>query len=155
MNKWIKLILFLILLSACSGKVIFQKNHVFKNGSWSFDDPVTFRFEVNDTSVYYDIILDLRLHALYPYSNIWLSYFLIEPSGSFAKKRMEFALATPEGQWIGKGLGDIIDNELLVAEHFKFHQKGTYIFRVNHEMRDDILSHLISMTLVVKKSEEQ
>ena len=70
---------------------------------------------------------------------------------SLLHKRYEYTLATPDGRWLGNGLGDLIDHKFIVDENVKFQQKGKYKYIINHEMRIDKLSNIQTIGLIVKK----
>jgi gliding motility-associated lipoprotein GldH len=56
---------------------------------------------------------------------------------------VEIMLATPEGKWMGKGLGDLWDNQILFKRNVTFPEPGEYKFEITHAMRANPLTGIL------------
>jgi len=156
-NNFLKLFLIftlVLILLSCGNKIIYSKYKKINNDTWNYANKLAFEVNVKDTSKFYDVILQLRIKSLYPYSNLWLMISGKMPDGNemFAQ-RYEFTLADEKGKWYGKGLGDIIDNEFLILQGLKFPVKGNYTFLINHDMRMNDLPEVMDVGISVKAAE--
>lgn len=146
-------IICIIVLASCTEKPVFQKYKKIENKNWKFDYRIPFNFMISDTNALYNVYFNIRTSGLYPYSNIWINLKKFDPAGKLMQEmKVEFKLADRNGRWYGKGLGDIIDNQLLLEEHIKFSQKGEYTYYINHEMRDEELPFIMDVGLSVIKT---
>ncbi|MBK8414603.1 MAG: gliding motility lipoprotein GldH [Bacteroidetes bacterium] len=64
---------------------------------------------------------------------------------------MECILASPEGRWLGEGLGDIWDNRILFKENVQFTQPGEYRFELNQAMRINPLPGIMDAGIRIEK----
>jgi gliding motility-associated lipoprotein GldH len=103
----------MLVFSSCNDNTVYEKNYNFEKGLWEADKPLQFQAIVKDTSIGYNVYLNLRNAGTYPYSNIFLFINTRFPGGMIDRDTVEIMLATPEGKWMGKGLGDLWDNQIL------------------------------------------
>lgn len=141
-------------LSSCSNQIIFEEMQEIPDYSWNYKKKFHFKFDIKDTNAVYNIYFHLRHGGNYGNSNIWVRRTVKTPNKARHPYRYEFTLATPEGRWTGKGLGDIIDHQFILDERIRFHQNGTYTYTFNHEMRIDELKEIRSIGLKVVKVSE-
>ncbi|MEA3497034.1 MAG: gliding motility lipoprotein GldH [Bacteroidota bacterium] len=151
-----KIILFYFLLitvvfTSCQKPDILDKQIDINPEGWDFNENFQFQFIIEDTSAFYDVIFTIRNTSEYKFSNIWVMIDKYSPQNIQSKKRYEYTLATPDGRWLGNGLGDLIDHKFIVDKNVKFQQKGKYKYIVNHEMRIDKLQNIQTIGLNVKK----
>ena len=126
-------------------QVFFQANHGFSNKIWDVSDNIRFDVQVTDTLTGYDFYIDLRNEGSYPYANIYMFVNTTFPSGKTARDTVECMLADPSGRWLGKGLGDIVDNHILFKQNIRFPNPGTYTFEFEHGMRMEQLPAMVDM----------
>ncbi len=144
------ILLFFILIS-CSSNHIYEEYTDINPEGWNFKERVYFKFDVVDTASYYDVFLNVRNTGEFDYSNIWLKCIKKSPSGQEINENLEFTLATPDGRWVGNGIGDIIDNQFILEEKVKLKEAGIYTYFINHEMRVDDLKGILNVGISVKK----
>lgn len=142
---------FLIMMYSCSTDVVFEQLETVDIEGWNYKKPVKFSFNAPDTTVLHNLIFDIRITPDYAYQNIWLFIEITDPDGSVHIDSIDCPLAYPDGRWIGSGLGDLIDNPILVQQNFKFSQIGDYHFKIKHGMRNDNLPNVKNVGVILKR----
>ena len=153
LGQYIALIVMVLGLVSCSDGVVYEDIHTIDEGGWNYQEPVIVRFSTPDTSLRYNLIFDVRITHEYPYQNLWLFVETTEPDGSFHIDSINCPIAYPDGRWIGTGLGDLIDNPVLVNRNFKFAEIGEYTFKIKHGMRNDYLPHVQNVGVILKRAD--
>jgi len=97
------------------------------------------------------LIFDIRITHEYAYQNLWLFIETTEPDGSKHTDSIDCPMAYPDGRWLGTGLGDLIDNPILVYRNFKFAETGEYTFKIKHGMRNDYLENVQNVGVILKR----
>ena len=66
-------------------------------------------------------------------------------------------LSQPDGQWYGDCTGDVclVQLPLKSMTNFSFPTTGTYVFSLNHEMREDPLKATLSAGIRIENSLNQ
>lgn len=137
---------------ACNGddKAIFDQFTSIQS-VWSRKDKKEFVFQVEDTTIYYDLKLQMRIQGSYPYSNIWVLYE-IEGGGKMEKGRTMIPLSDQQtGKWLGSGGGNLIGYQHLFKKMVKL-GRGTYKVRFTQNMMDEELSGLSDVGLRVERA---
>lgn len=165
----------LVLLSGCVKSPYYQETFSIPNNSWSIKYSPSFAVEIEDTNHYYNTYLVLRHTNNYNYANIWLNILVKAPGDSvFTKTGIEIPLATPQGQWLGVGMGEIYEQRrMIVLNHQEipitdelialsaesinniFRKKGRYEIRLEQNMRENSLSDILHVGLRIEKSTER
>lgn len=148
MNKVIYLFIAMFVMS-CSTLDIFEKSKSFPTQTWDSKDSVNFKFEITDTSNYYNFYFVLRHHEKYPYKNIWLSLNVVSPKDTSNFKR-EFTLAD-NSKWLGATTDDITDHRMIFNPQPIKLKKGTYSFTIKQIMRENPLPYIFSAGIRVQK----
>lgn len=140
----IALLFIVFCIQSCVEPPIFDDNNDITEHNWDYKNPVSFDINIEDTTKYCNVFVNLRITSDYKYSNMfmWISETL--PDKSFKKERMEFTLQDERGKWNGKGLGDIYEYQLQYKPRIKFKQKGIYTFSLEQNMRDEVLANVVS-----------
>jgi gliding motility-associated lipoprotein GldH len=107
---------------------------------------------IEDETVAYNIYVNLRHTGDYKYSNIFLRIHTKGQTGKVTTERKEYALAYPDGQWLGKGSGNLYSYQLPFKEQYKFASKGKYLFEIEQNMRDNPLKEITDIGLRIEKS---
>lgn len=136
----------LVILTSCEDKNrLFEENKIIENNEWKRDRPVSFEFEVADTTQICNLFSNIRTVSTYPYYNLFLKVELINPEGVIIlndiKEGYLFNPTTgkPFGQtksFLGISLGDLYDQRILLIQGYKFLMPGKYKLRLSHYMRD-------------------
>lgn len=133
-NKVILLAGCMALLGSCDKKTVFTG---FKttNGNWAKTDTVSFKFKEPDTLNAYNLFINLRNNDEYAYSNLYLIVELGYPDGKVDSDTLQYAMAKPNGEWLGTGFSSVKENKLWYKKAFRFSQSGTYTIDVLQAMR--------------------
>ncbi|MGC4058305.1 MAG: gliding motility lipoprotein GldH [Chitinophagaceae bacterium] len=169
------LLLPLILIGSCIQSPYFQKTYDIPGNKWKLDYHPSFVLDIEDTTIHYNISFLIRHTNNYPYSNIWLKLGIKGPGDTtFTNTRVEVPLATPQGQWLGTGMGEIYEQRrMIVVDHNAipvtldlvslsensynnlFSKKGRYEIRLEHNMRDNMLPDVLQVGLRIEKSSKR
>lgn len=156
MNSFLKtpflgLILLSVIFSSCiKNDALIDTHQAISRHRWSYLNKVQIPFEISDTAARYNLLINLRHTSEYKYSNIFFLIHIILPDGKKFVERKEFRLALPDGEWLGKGAGDIYSYELPYKADYKFNRKGKYVLILEQNMRDNPLREVTDAGLRVE-----
>ena len=137
----------LFFLAGCSKGVVFDNDKSIESDVWKSDQVIRFDVPVEDTVHIYKFYLNLRNTTSYRYANIFLFIDSTFPDGKQARDTVECILADPSGKWLGKGISNIRDNQVLLRRGLRFPQKGNYIFEFEQAMREQELKGIMDIGL--------
>lgn len=153
MNSFRWLIFSLVIgLTGCDTSRIFEENTDIPKYIWNLDFKPEFTVNISDTTLLYNIYVNVRHTKFYPNSNLWIFITTKFPGGKKLEKRVELTLADKEGRWQGDCLGDICDIQLPIQQNAFFDHPGNYIFQFAQIMRTDNLPFVMSIGLRVEKA---
>ena len=127
LSSWI--FLFLLTLIACNSNTVFEQHKSFENQSWNSDSTITFNCLIEDTIIQNQLTIKLRHTVEYEFQNLFL-FIKAEKMDT-----IEIQLATKEGRWIGKGVGDIRKLDFVYKDKEVFYKKGDFIIEIAQAMR--------------------
>lgn len=142
-----------IMLIACNIDRFYEVNVAIGEDGWEKESKVKFEVNVKDTLALYDFYINLRNTGAYPYSNVFLYVHSMFPDGSKAKDTVECFLADPSGKWLGRGSGDIWDNQILFKKGVSFPRSGVYVFEYEQAMRINPLPAIIDAGLRIERQD--
>lgn len=148
--NYILIFILVLLQSSCSDNAVIDHFEGIPNTNWSYAKPIKAKVEILDPAKLYNIYINFRHTADYKYANIWLRITIIDPSKKKTVERKEFQLALKDGEWIGKGSGNLYSYQLILNESFKFSQKGNYQFIIEQNMRDNPLKAVSDVGLRIE-----
>ncbi len=143
----------LLLLSACDNKRIFEENKNIPDNNWAASNIVKFDVEIKDPSTPANFYINVRNADGYPYSNLFLFIKTTFPSGKSSTDTLNCILADDQGKWLGKGLGDIYDNQILFKRNVRFPLAGNYTFEIQQGTRSDNIPLIMDVGLRIEKAE--
>lgn len=127
--------LFLLLFS-CDNAVVFSKSQSLHH-SWREKEAVTVVFQPTDTIHPHNLFITLRNDEKYPFQNLFLIAHIAFPDGKIMTDTLEYAMATPSGEWLGRGFTSVKENKLWYKENFVFAEPGRYTISIEHAMREN------------------
>lgn len=158
-NKIHYALVFLLCLASCNGNLVFSEYQSVKNGQWDIGQTPVFEFSQMDASQAHHMFINIRNDNTFQFSNLFLITELEYPDGTTYKDTLEYKMAEPSGEWLGKGLGSIKENKLWYRENIVFPDSGVYKLRVAHAMRKNgeveglhILDGVTDVGLEIEKS---
>lgn len=144
---------FCISLFACSEDLYFAQSVQLDDGMWSYDEKVVFDFEVNDTLVYYDLMLDIEHDVEYTYENIYVKIHTSFPTGEKVSDEVSLQLADQLDQWQGKCSGTSCKVSILLQNRIFFKDLGQHKIEIEQFNRIDPLVGINELTLKIKEFE--
>jgi gliding motility-associated lipoprotein GldH len=139
-----------LFFSSCIGNLLFDDVQKINPDGWNEKDIIKFQAPVNDISSSYNIYLHLRNSNDYEYSNLWLFISTISPGSNRMTDTVEFILADPTGQWLGKGLGSINTSLIPYKQNIRFPQRGIYTFEIKQGMRKEVLDNILDVGIRIE-----
>lgn len=136
-------------LQSCGDKAYFDQAHSFDNKSWDKKDTAVFKIDVQDSVINHDFILSLRTSTEYMYSNLWIYIIVTAPDGSTSKVAQKIPMARPDGSWIGKVSGTLVESRLRFDSK-PFPIKGEYIFKVANATQEESIPHVMDIGLRIE-----
>lgn len=141
----------LMLLWGCNNNAIFDQSYSFPKHQWAKGDTVEFKVPINDSVSNYDFILTLRNSTEYLYSNLWVYVMVTAPDGTTSKVAEKLPIARPDGSWIGRVSGSLVENRLRFASKV-FPIKGTYTFKICNATQQGTISNIEDIGLRIQKT---
>ena len=81
------------------------------------------------------MFLIVRNDENYKFSNLFLITTMRFPDGKIIKDTLEYAMAEPDGEWLGSGFTSVKESKLWYKEGVNFPHPGAYQFSLEHAMR--------------------
>ncbi len=158
-NKWFFVPVFILGLISCNDNLVFSDYKAMENGKWNMDSPVDFQFTELDTAMAHNMFINIRNDNSYQFSNLFLITELEHPDGNTFRDTLEYKMAEPSGEWLGKGFGSVKENKLWFQEKVVFPDSGVYRVSISHAMRKNgnvegvhLLEGIIDVGLEIEKS---
>ena len=145
----------LFLIGSCDQSRVFDQNKKIEKALWNEDQPLVFLVNISDTIHPHNVYLNVRNAGMYPFSNLFLFLNTRFPHGEIDRDTIEVTLASPDGKWLGDGLGDIYDNRILFHRNVRFPQKGEYRFEMYHAMRLNPLPGIMDAGIRIEKAQKE
>jgi gliding motility-associated lipoprotein GldH len=142
---------FLLFLSACGREPLFDNTKSLEDNVWKSDQIIRFDVDLKDTASICKFYLNVRHSTSYRYANLFLFINTTFPDGREARDTVECILAEPSGKWLGKGISNIRDNQVLLRRGIRFPRQGIYIFELEQAMREPELEGIMDIGLRIVK----
>ena len=142
-----------LFFTGCDGKRVFDDYTKLDDYKWPAAKVLSFKVEIADTLSAHNVFVSLRNISQYPYSNLYMQFGTQAPGTKLVEQRLQFRLANDEGQWLGKGAGDLWDNQIAVLQGVRFQKAGTYVFTLRQDMREDPLLGIADAGVRIEKAE--
>ncbi|MDD3771354.1 MAG: gliding motility lipoprotein GldH [Weeksellaceae bacterium] len=148
-NSLVFILIVFVFFIQCEPPHFYQEQKSVKN-EWNKDLALNFSFEIKDTLGKYNFFFLSRNNNEYPYSNLYLFTKLTTPKGEIFSDTLHYYLAFQDGEWVGTG-GNLKELYLLYRENISLKDTGTYEFSVWHGMREEKLTGIEDLSLIVDK----
>ncbi|WP_442905624.1 gliding motility lipoprotein GldH [Kaistella sp.] len=139
MHKILGVFSVLLMFTGCSdnSETVDMKN---LNGIWPKKAEQKFDFVIADAEAPKNIIFVVRNNNDYPYSNIrFIVNFMEDGAKNKTTDTLNYVLAKPNGEWLGKGFGDTKETLFQYKVNYKFPKNGGYSIGIVQAMRTDSL----------------
>ncbi len=146
------LLLGLTLLSvSCGNRPLFDDNLALKDEVWTPENNAHFTVNVTDTTRTYKFFINVRHSVDYRFSNLYVFMNTRFPNGNISRDTIECVLAAADGKWLGKGFGEIKQNQILLNASLRFPLKGEYTFEIEQGMRVKELQGITDIGIRIEK----
>ena len=136
---------------SCNSRTIFDQSSSIPSAGWDARNKIRFEVPVSDTTAIYNFYLNIRHTTSYRYSNIYFFITTFFPDGKVGRDTVECVLADRTGKWLGKGISDLKDNQVLLRGGVRFPRRGTYVFEFEQAMRQENLDGIKDIGLRLEK----
>jgi gliding motility-associated lipoprotein GldH len=152
LKRFALLLSVVVLIESCDNKMVFEENLKINNSNWDVSQPLTFNVNIVDTTVYYNMYINVRNSNNYKFSNLYLFMHTAWPTGQSEVDTLQMILAKADGRWLGSGLGDIYENQIPLKQNFKFYRSGKYRFTLEQAMRLNPLPGILDVGIRIEKN---
>lgn len=146
------LVLCIFGLSACGPDYLFEAEKTIVNEQWAYRDTLDFKFNVQDTTVLYNINVSFEYADTFPSQNIYVRFYTRFPDGKRLSKPLSFDLFDPIGNATGKCSGKTCSAQIPIQQNAFFEKSGEYTITLEQFGRQDPLSGLKTVGLTVEKT---
>ena len=120
-----------IMLSACQNRTICHTYRTIHANGWNRQDSLLFPIPViHDTATPLHLTVEIRNTSKYPYTNLFLTI-----NGD----TMECILANGKGEWTGKGISTLYQNQFPYEKSLQIAHPDTLMLNIRHIMSDSLL----------------
>jgi gliding motility-associated lipoprotein GldH len=147
-----------VMAAACDDTRVYEKYVDFDQRYWVVNEKPEFEFQIADTSRKYTIYSNVRNSVSYPWSRLFVTYYLQDSTGRDIRKNLinEYLFDVRSGKPFGEsGLGDIYDHQFLLLKDYRFSQPGKYKVKFEQFMRTDTLQGILAVGLRVERSGDE
>ena len=123
-NKSLLPLIAVLALSSCNELLVYSDYQPINEGKWGMDQGVDFQFSELDSTQTYNLFINIRNDDTFAFSNLFLITEMEYPSGNTVKDTLEYRMAEPNGEWLGKGMGSVKENKLWYKEKIDFPNSG-------------------------------
>jgi gliding motility-associated lipoprotein GldH len=142
-------------LQGCISNAITDDFVTIPNQHWTYAQPTKSVVEITNTNKKYNIFINLRHTDAYKYANIWFKVSIIQPTKTKKTDRVEYAIASADGAWLGTTSGSLFTYQLPYKQNYSFAHKGKYIIIVEQNMRDNPLDGINDIGVKVEEIQNQ
>lgn len=142
-----------IILFSCKEDSFYTKSYTFSNNTWEQDVKPVFKVDIQDTSILYDFVVTIRTTTDYAYNNLWVFLDTKPPHGQQVREPYEIKTTFPDGNWIGKKTGTIVEHELIFKRR-KVPYKGVYCFTFEQAITQKTVDEVLDISMEVKRTIE-
>ena len=145
-------VLFVVLVTflfSCDDASFYTKSYSFNNNTWERSVKPKFIVEIKDTKHLYDFIVTLRTSTSYKYNNLWIFLNTTPPNGLSVREPFEIKTCYPDGSWIGKKTGSIVEHTLIFKRR-KVPSRGKYKFILEQGITEKLIDEVVDISFEVK-----
>ena len=142
---------FLLLLISCGKAPLYEKSYSFQQSTWNQKEKPYFKVHIKDTSKLYNFTLSLRVSTDYEFNNIWFYLNSTTPSGLKGREPFEMKITAPDGTWIGKKTGTIVETQIYFKSR-KLPEAGDYIFTLEQGVTQKELKNVLDVVFSIDEA---
>ena len=143
------LVLFFPILTACDQSHFYKFSIEINESKWSYSDTLSYSVNIQDTSIHYDIGLEIIHTTAFAYQNLYVQILTEFPDGKLLTQTLPIDLADYTGSWYGKCQGEICTLKVMLQENAIFDQVGDHGFKILQYMRIDPTPGIREITMIL------
>ena len=136
---------------ACGPEVVYSENQKLP-GYWSYADSIAFEYEIVDTSISYDLELEVAHTDAFATQNLYTRFVTVYPNGLRQSEQVSIELADKFGDWLGSCKGADCVLNLPIQQGARFPDPGKYGLVLHQYGRRDSLEAISGLGLKVVKA---
>ncbi|NOT35843.1 MAG: hypothetical protein HOP11_00530 [Saprospiraceae bacterium] len=144
-----------LLFVSCRSKVLFSDSVQIKNEIWLESQNVDFEWEIKDTTMHYDFILDVHYNEKIPAQNIYVSSHSVNPVGKANDQSVSLELLDPVGKPYGACSFGSCNVKIVMASNIYFPIPGKYLLSLHPYSRIDSFPGIKAVGLIIEKTSLQ
>ncbi|WP_158796393.1 gliding motility lipoprotein GldH [Pedobacter sp. L105] len=148
---WIISCILVVGIYGCHTNNLIDTNEEMPQRNWSYIQKVKAIVIIKDQTKAYNLKFKLRHTADYRYANIFVLMHLSGPGMPKVTRRYEYKLAETDGEWLGKGSGNLYTYTLPLLTGYHFAQGGNYMIEIEQNMRDNPLKEVSDAGILVSE----
>lgn len=121
--------------TSCTDEALMDRNEAITDNLWTDAQHPEFELDIDDPAAGYDVYLNLRNSAQFPFSKIYVLVHLEKEGQPRTSYRVGLKLADRDGLWTGKSAGNLYAHQALFLRNYHFPDSGQYRFVVESNMR--------------------
>lgn len=120
------------------------------NGAWSYSEPASFSFDINDVSNKYNLYLDIDHSTDFPFENLYVRIHTKFPDQTSVSDTLSIQMIGNLGNWIGNCNGSNCDLKVFLQEQIKFKAAGAYTIQIEQFTRSEQLNGVNSISFSIE-----
>jgi len=138
-------------LSSCNSS-IFDETITLETHSWTESQPLSFEFDIQDTSKLYNIFLEVDHSVNFSHQNFYCMVEAYSPQGLVQQQQSSIELADRKGNWLGDcGSENCVKTTPFIVKT-KFDLIGRYQIDLKQYTRQESLKGLNSFRLFIEEA---
>ncbi|MFA6277387.1 MAG: gliding motility lipoprotein GldH [Pedobacter sp.] len=147
------LLIGLLFLAGCSNTNIVDTNVNVPDNNWTYAKSIKTTVEIKDTIQSYTLYFKLRHTTDYRYANLYV-VMRLKGNGLNKSTRYQFKLARNDGEWLGKGSGNLYTYNFPLLTNYHFVKSGKYDIEIEQNMRDNPLIGISDIGITLAKEQD-
>lgn len=139
-----------IFFGACSKDYMFKEYKDIATTGWAYEQPLSFEFEIKDSSKVYELMLDVVHADTFAFENAYVKVFTEFPNGTKTEQQLSLELAAKNGIWNGKCSSGVCDVMISLQQAVVFAQLGKYKVTFEQYGRNPVLKGISKIGLLIE-----
>ncbi|MBK8502364.1 MAG: gliding motility lipoprotein GldH [Saprospiraceae bacterium] len=143
------LIILPLMIMACGKSHFYETSLEIEQSNWSYNDTLSYNVNIRDTSIHYDIGLEIVHTTDFAYQNLYIQILTVFPDGKLLSQTLPIDFADHTGLWYGKCRGETCTLKVMLQENALFNQLGDHDFKIMQYMRIDPVPGIKEVAMIL------
>jgi len=148
------LLVFILLGSCHKEKILYSKLEEIGKDGWAFNDPIAFSFTTEDTTLTYDLNLEITHDKNYAWQNLYVQIETRFPGDSLKTDVLSLEFSDGFGGWEGRCSGKTCRLRIPLQRLIRFPFPGEYGLTFIQYMRQEQVPGIYGLQLTVVEGEK-